>query len=63
MKSNYAEAWFNRACLYSVLKNKEEALSNLKKAIELAIDLKKIARKDGAFKDLWEDEDFKKLTE
>lgn len=58
-----ANAWYNRACVYSIKGEKEKALSDLKKAIELDKSNKEKAKKDEAFKNLREDEDFKKLVE
>ena len=43
--------------------NKEKALSDLKKAIELDISHKEEAKEDKDFEKLWDDEDFKKLVE
>jgi tetratricopeptide (TPR) repeat protein len=63
LKPNYANGWYNIACIHSLQKNKAEALKNLKKAIELDPSYKEEAKKDKDFKNLWEDEDFKKLVE
>ena len=62
LKPDYANAWFNRACVYARLGNKEKALSDLKKAIELDASNKEDAKKDKDFKNLRDDEDFKKLV-
>ena len=43
--------------------NKEKAMSDLEKAIELDKSRKEKAKKDEDFKNLWDDEDFKKLVE
>ncbi len=56
-------AWFNRACIYSIKGDKEKALSNLKKAVEINISCKEDAKKDKDFEKLWEDKDFKKRVE
>lgn len=56
-------AWYNRACIYSIRGEKDKALSDLKRAITLNESFKKDAKSDKDFKDLWDDEDFKKLTE
>jgi len=43
--------------------NKDQAIFNLKRAIELDPSYKEMAKNDEAFKELWADEDFKKLIE
>lgn len=58
-----AEAWYGKACIYSLSKDKESALLNLTKATDLDIKYKEMAKKDDYFKEYWEDEDFKKITE
>jgi len=58
-----ANAWYNRACAFSLWGKREEALENLRKAIELDVKGKEDAKKDEDFKNLWGDEDFKKLVE
>jgi len=63
LKPNDSNAWFNKACCCSLLKNKFEALKSLAKAIQLDPKYKKMAKSDEDFKGLWEDEDFRKLTE
>lgn len=63
LKPDFARAWYNRACVYSVKGEKEKALSDLKKAIELDVSCKEKAKTDEGFKNLWDDEDFKKLVE
>ena len=60
INSQYSEAWYFRACAHSLFK--DQALSDLEYAIELDPSYKEIARNDEAFKELWADEDFKKLT-
>jgi tetratricopeptide (TPR) repeat protein len=62
LKPDYANAWFNRACVYSVKGDKKKALYNLQKAIELDKSFKEKAKKGEDFKNLWNDEDFKKLV-
>jgi tetratricopeptide (TPR) repeat protein len=59
----FSEAWNNRACVYSLMKNKDQAIFNLKHAIELDSSYKEMAKNNEDFKELWEDEDFKKLIE
>jgi tetratricopeptide (TPR) repeat protein len=55
-------SWYNMACAYALQNKKKEALESLKKAIELNSKYKEKAKKDWDFKNLWEDEDFKKLV-
>ena len=62
LKPDYALARYNRACALSLLKRKPETLSDLKRAIELDDSLKLKARKDEAFRNLWDDEEFKKIV-
>lgn len=57
-----AWAWFNRACAYSLKGDKRNALQNLSKAIELDAKCKETAKKDEDFKNLWDDEDFKRIA-
>jgi predicted Zn-dependent protease len=55
--------YYNRACYYCLKGEKENALADLKKAIELNPKFKKSARLDEDFKSLYEDADFRKLTQ
>jgi hypothetical protein len=52
----------SRMCLFSY-ENKDQAIFNLKHAIELDSSYKEMAKNNENFKELWADEDFKKLTE
>ena len=63
LKPDFANSWFHRARTYSLMCNKQNALSDLEEAIKLYAILKERAKIDESFKDLWEDEDFKKLVE
>lgn len=63
LKLDFADTWFNRACAYSLKKDKENTLKNLSKAIQLDITYKEKAKKDEDFKNLREDEDFKKIVQ
>jgi tetratricopeptide (TPR) repeat protein len=54
---------YNLACAYSMKGDKGKALSALKRAVELDISNKEMAKKDKDFEKLWNDEDFKKLVE
>jgi len=58
-----SEGIYNRACIYSLKGDKTNALSDLKKAIEMNPSLKERSRRDEDFKSLYNDVDFKKLTE
>jgi tetratricopeptide (TPR) repeat protein len=58
-----AAIWYDRACVYSFRNDKQNVLEDLKKAVNLDAKLKTEARKDDDFKWLWEDEEFKKITE
>lgn len=62
LNKDFAGAWYNKACIYSLRKDKKNALINLSKAISLDTRYKEAARKDEDFKEYWEDEHFKKLT-
>lgn len=55
--------WFNRAMAYAMKGSQAEALADLKKAIELQGDLKSEALKEPSFKSLYDNADFKKLTQ
>ena len=62
LKPDHAEAWYNKACAYSLKGDKENALKNLSKAIDLDAKYKEMAKSDDAFKNLWDDEDFKRIV-
>jgi tetratricopeptide (TPR) repeat protein len=62
LKRDYAEAWYNKACTYSRTGDKENALKHLSEAIALDAKYKEMAKSDDAFKNLWDDEDFKKVV-
>jgi len=51
-------AYYNLACTYSLEGNKEKTLENLKECIDINHRMKISAKKDTAFKWLWEDKDF-----
>lgn len=62
--TNYmANYTYNRACVYALKGDKTNALVDLKKAIELYPSFKNQATKDENFKNLYDDMDFKNLTE
>jgi tetratricopeptide (TPR) repeat protein len=62
IKQNDHDVWFNKACTYSLLKNKKEMLIYLEKAIELNETSKDEAKIDEDFKEYWNDPDFVELT-
>jgi tetratricopeptide (TPR) repeat protein len=53
---------YNRACIYSLKGDKANALADLKKAISMNPSFKEYAKKDEDFKNLYDEDDFKKLT-
>ena len=57
-----AIAWYNKACAYSLKGDKQNALKNLSKAIALDAKYKEDAKSDANFKNLWDDEDFKRIV-
>ncbi len=54
--------FYNRACIYCLKVDKANALADLEKSISLNPSLKQQARQDEDFKNLYDDEEFKKLT-
>jgi tetratricopeptide (TPR) repeat protein len=58
VKYSFADAWFNMACLYSLRKDKSNALPVLKKAILHNPECRAKARIDKDFEWLWNDLDF-----
>ncbi|MFH1228653.1 MAG: hypothetical protein V1701_12235 [Planctomycetota bacterium] len=57
-----AGASYMKACAYSLKGDKKNSLENLSYTISFDSKYKEKAKKDDAFKSLWEDEDFKKLV-
>lgn len=58
-----AMAWYTKACIiYSLKDDKKNALPNLSKAIELDPKYKEDAKQNEDFRNLWEDEDFKRIV-
>ena len=55
---NYVGAIWHRACGHAKSLQKEKALADLKRAIELDSTIKSDARQDACFDWLWEDEEF-----
>ena len=62
LKHDFASAWYNKACTYYRKADKENALKNLSKAIDLDAKYKEEAKSDEDFKNLWDDEDFKRIV-
>lgn len=62
IKPYLAVIWYNGACVYSLKGNKENALKDLSKAIDLDAKFKEYAKKNQGFEKLWNDEDFKKIV-
>jgi len=62
LKPDDTVAGYNKACAYSLKGDKENALKNLSKAIDLDAKYKEKARSDEDFKNLWDDEDFKRIV-
>lgn len=54
---------YNRACIYCLKANKANALADLKKAIGMNPQFKQQAKNDEDFRSLYEDVDFKKITD
>lgn len=63
LKPDFHEAWYNKACLYSLKGDKINALSDLSKAIMINPVCKIMAKEDEEFRNLIEDEDFRKIVE
>jgi len=59
--SNDFTAYYNKACAYSLLNDKLNAINNLKKAIELNPDFKFLAMDDKDFDNIRSEEEFKNL--
>jgi len=63
---DYERAYYNRACYRNNStkgsQSRGEVLDDLRHAVRLYPDYKWYARDDKDFKNLWEDEDFKKIT-
>ena len=57
-----AKASYNKGSLYALQGDKDKALKNLAKTIELNATFKKLAITAKDFKSLWDDKDFQKLV-
>ena len=62
LKPDDAYIWYGKACAYSLIGDKENALKNLSKAIDLDAKYKEEVKSDEDFKNLWDDEDFKRIV-
>ncbi|NQE52135.1 Photosystem I assembly protein Ycf3, partial [ANME-1 cluster archaeon GoMg3.2] len=62
LKPDDASPWYNKACAYSLKGDKENALKHLSKVIALDAKSKEEAKSDADFKNLWDDEDFKRIV-
>lgn len=60
---NIARHWYARATIFSLKGDKVNALKDLSKTIALNSWYKERTRKDESFKILWEDNDFKQMTQ
>lgn len=60
---HYLQFYYTKACIYAeIKKDKINALLWLQKMIKEADGLKEFVKEDRAFKDLWDDEDFKRIV-
>lgn len=55
---NLGETYYIKSCAYALLKDKKNALFNLKKAIETNIEFKFLAMDDRDFEYIKDDEEF-----
>lgn len=64
LKLNFddADSLYNVACLYSIKKDKDNAVKYLKKAVKLDESLAERAKKDKDFEELWNDDNFKEIV-
>ncbi|NQE45168.1 hypothetical protein C5S31_03980 [ANME-1 cluster archaeon GoMg2] len=62
LKPEDGNIWYNEACIYSRKGDKENTLNSLSKATELDAKFKEMAKKDDDFKNLGDDEDFKRVV-
>lgn len=61
LKTTIDDAMYKRACIFSLKGDKERALRDLSKAIAFT-DFTDEAKEDVHFRNLWDDEDFKKIV-
>jgi len=62
LKTDIDDVWYKKALIFSLLGDKKNALKDLSKAISLSDSYKEQAKNDDAFRNLWSDEEFKKIT-
>lgn len=62
LNTKYDFVWYEKACCYALMTDKANAFVFLRKAIGLYPQCKEKAINDNAFKTLWEDDEFKKIT-
>jgi tetratricopeptide (TPR) repeat protein len=62
LKPDLTEAWYNKAFTYNLKGDKEKTLKNLSKAIDLDAKYREKAKSDEDFKNLWDDEYFKRIV-
>jgi tetratricopeptide (TPR) repeat protein len=53
--------WYNKACAHSSMNKKNEALVDLKRAVELNPSYRESTKSDKNFEKLWEDQNFKDI--
>lgn len=63
LDSDYAFAYWQRACSNSMLHNINESIEDIKKALEISPNLQEELKNENAFKLLYENDEFKKLLE
>jgi tetratricopeptide (TPR) repeat protein len=63
LKSNYPEAWFNKACLYGLNGNAKLAVQSLKRAIEINASNREKVKTDSDFDNIRDNQEFKQLIE
>lgn len=59
---NSADAIYNRACIFSMYKKTKKAIIDLSKAIELNPNFKKDAKIDEDFRNICNNDEFKRIT-
>jgi|WetSurSiteA1Bulk_404760.scaffolds.fasta_scaffold00058_24 tetratricopeptide (TPR) repeat protein len=61
LNPDFADAWYTKACLYAIKGDKPNALADLSKAVMINPACRETAKEDEDFRNLLEDEDFKKI--